>query len=466
MKLVFVGGGSFRTLPIVRGILADPAVLAGGEIQIVDFNAGRAECVARLIARTPEALRCGCTVGWTTAAERALPGADVVSLVVPVGSQLVNALSEQACLAHDQVGSDQLSLSGAFRSLCGGEIVRDLARKMERHCPAAWLLCFANPEAVYSGVVNNHTRITALGICAGFTNHRWDLTRILTGRDEYRDDYEVAVAGVNHLSFIARGAVKGKDLHRALARRFASDPPPVRIDGSKGHRDNVARSLWAIREAFRRYGQIIFSTEGDGLTALFPQEGLALARKHRDRRSAAQIRRDIAAGRAARAAADAAYAAHLASPLDAAFWAAAEHAAPLAHLRPSCGDVTIDVVHALAGGRPKRLAASKPNRGAVAGFKDRTVVEHSFTLDGTTLTPTPDLALDDSVHGLVSALATHQTLLADAIANQDPRIFAQALAAYPINQGSEANRTLFRKLLRVHAPDIPPVFQHAADWFA
>jgi hypothetical protein len=35
-----------------------------------------------------------------------------------------------------------------------------------------------------------------------------------------------------------------------------------------------------------------------------------------------------------------------------------------------------------------------------------------------------------------------------------------------VNQGSEANRTLFRKLLRIHAPDIPPVFQHAADWFA
>ena len=80
-----------------------------------------------------------------------------------------------------------------------------------------------------------------------------------------------------------------------------------------------------------------------------------------------------------------------------------------------CADVTIDVVHALAGGRPKQLVASKPNRGAIAGFKDRTVVEHSFTLDGDNLVPTPGLKLDDSVHGLIGALATHQTLLSDAI---------------------------------------------------
>lgn len=466
MKIVFVGGGSFRTLPIVRGIMSDPAVLAGGEIQIVDFNAARAETVAALVAKTPEVLRAGTKVAWTTTVERALPGADVVSLVVPVGSMLTHVLSEQASLAHDQVGSDQLSLSGAFRSLTGGEIVRDLTKKMERHCPKAWLLCFANPEAVYSGYANNHTRIRTLGICAGFTNHRWDLTRILTGKDEYREDYEVAVAGVNHLSFITRGTVKGKDLHRTLAKHYASGAEDMQVTGSKGHRANIRRSLWSIREAFRRTGQIVFSTEGDGLTALMPQEGLINARKQTVIRTPAQIRREIAKVRADRVVADAAYAAHLTGPLDAAFWARVEHAAPLANLRPMCGDVTIDVVHALAGGRPKKLVASKPNQGAIAGIKDRTVVEHSFTLDGNSLVPTPDLVLDDSVHGLISALATHQTLLADAIATQDPKIFAQALAAYPVNQGTESNRTLFRKLLKIHAGEIPAVFQQASEWFS
>jgi alpha-galactosidase/6-phospho-beta-glucosidase family protein len=463
MKIVFVGGGSFRTLPIVRGIMADPAVLAGGDIQVVDLDAGRAEVVAKLIARTPEARRSGCVVGWTDRVERALPGADVVSLVVPVGSALTNRLSEQASLAHDQVGSDQLSISGAFRSLTGGEIVRGLAKAMGKHCPRAWLLCFANPEAVYSGVVNNHTRIKALGICAGFTNHRWDLTRLFTGRDEYRDDYQVAVAGVNHLSFIVRGTVKGKDLHRALARRLADDEP-VRIPGSPGYRGMVARSLWGMREAFRRHGQIIFSTEGDGLTALFPVEGLASARRHATRSSVGAIKRELAARRAERVAADAAYAAHLAGPLDDAFWAAAERSAGLAHFRPMCGDVTIDVVHALAGGRPKWLVASKPNRGAIAGFKDRTVVEHSFTLDGDRLVPDADLALSDGVHGLIGSLATHQTLLADAIATQDPRLFAEALAAYPVGQGTAANRALFRDLLKIHAAEIPAVFQRAIEW--
>ena len=54
MNVVFVGGGSFRTLPIVRGVLQNPMVLNGGEIRLVDFNLPRVETVARLIMRTPE----------------------------------------------------------------------------------------------------------------------------------------------------------------------------------------------------------------------------------------------------------------------------------------------------------------------------------------------------------------------------------------------------------------------------
>jgi 6-phospho-beta-glucosidase len=185
MNVVFVGGGSFRTLPIVRGVLQNPKVIAGGEIRLVDFNLPRVETVAKLIMRTPEFAKAGCKVTWTDKLETALPGANVVSISFPVGSHKVNALSEQACARHGLFGSDQLSVSGTFRAVTGGTIVFDIARQMEKHCPKAWLFDYANPVAVYSGLVNNHTKIRTLGIRGDFTNHRWDLGRLIFGRDEY-----------------------------------------------------------------------------------------------------------------------------------------------------------------------------------------------------------------------------------------------------------------------------------------
>ena len=54
MNVVFVGGGSFRTLPIVRGVLLNPKVLDGGEIRLVDFNLPRVETVGRLTIHADE----------------------------------------------------------------------------------------------------------------------------------------------------------------------------------------------------------------------------------------------------------------------------------------------------------------------------------------------------------------------------------------------------------------------------
>ncbi len=157
MNVVFVGGGSFRTLPIVRGVLQNPKVMDGGEIRLVDFNLPRVETVGRLIMATPEFAAAGCKIVWTDKLEEALPGADVVSISFPVGSHKVNTLSDQACAAHGLFGSDQISASGAFRSVTGGTVVLGIARQMEKHCPDAWLFDYANPVAVYSGIVNNHT---------------------------------------------------------------------------------------------------------------------------------------------------------------------------------------------------------------------------------------------------------------------------------------------------------------------
>ncbi len=110
------------------------------------------------------------------------------------------------------------------------------------------------------------------------------------------------------------------------------------------------------------------------------------------------------------------------------------------------------------------LAASLPNCGAVKGFKDRTVLEYSFTLDRDGVYPDADLEVPDCFHGLMSTLATHQTLLGDAIATGDPRLFAQVLYAYPLHQNEPETRALWKELLEIHAAEMPAVFQEAKDY--
>ena len=182
----------------------------------VDFNLDRAEAVGRLIMRTPEFAGSNCQLRWSTELDEALPGADMVSVSFPVGSPQVCELSEQVSNQYGFHGSDQLSLSGAFRSLTGGTVILDIARRMERHCPGAWLVDHANPVAVYSGLVNNHTRIPALGLCSSCYHPRWDLTRLLYEKNDYCMDYTYSSAGVNHMTFLLRCEHRGRDVYALL----------------------------------------------------------------------------------------------------------------------------------------------------------------------------------------------------------------------------------------------------------
>jgi len=466
VKVAFIGGGSFRTLPIVRGAMARPGLLEGGEVRLLDLDVSRAEAVGRMIARTPEHAGSGCAITWTDDPDRALDGADVVSVSFAVGSTEVCWRSERASVARGFHGSDQLSLSGSFRALTAGPVILDYARRMERLCPDAWLIDYANPVAIYSGLVNNHTRIRALGICGGFVNYRWDLTRLL-GRDEYRDDYDVVVAGINHLSFILRGTVGGEDLYEVLGRHLGKGWKPPKIRGPhQWLADHIAFGLRRLVEMYHRFGRIIYSTEGDGMIHLFFDEMFGRQpRNPRYRRpeTPAAIRAAARAARRARRQADADFRAHLDRDLDASFWA--RGAAEDRTFGRNDHDVTVEILHALSGAGRRRIVASRPNHGAVAGFKDRTVLEYSMWLDRDGVRPETDLEVPDCFHGLITSLATHQTLIGDAIAARDPRLLAQALFAYPLYANTRRAKALWRDLLRIHRREIPEVFQKARDYF-
>ncbi|HEY3325282.1 MAG TPA: hypothetical protein VGP72_32820 [Planctomycetota bacterium] len=464
MKVVFVGGGSYRTLPIVRAAMAEKKLFQGGEIRLVDMNLSRAETVGRLIMKTPEYAGSNCRVTWTDKLERALPGAEMVSVSFPVGSPVVCRLSDQACLEHGFFGSDQLSVSGAFRSVTGGTIILQIAKLMEKHCPKAWLVDFANPVAVYSGMVNNHTKVRALGVCGGFTNHRWDLTRLLFDKDEYSDEFRVASAGVNHLSFIVRGTYRGKDIYELFDKALARPNwKPCRTPKYPQMEASIRYGLARLAEMRWRFGPIIFSTEGDGMMHIFFQEMRERMLKDHRPLTREQAEKDATRGTIEREKADVEFRGYLDRTLTREFWAQGPLENPRFAANPA--DATVVVLKALGGVSRQWLAASLPNRGAVKGFADRTVLEYSLTMDEDGVKPDADLEVPDCFHGLISALATHQTLLGDAIAARDPKLFSDALFAYPIYQNTREAKALWRELLQIHKKEMPAEFQKARDYF-
>ena len=287
MKIVFFGGGGLRTLELARVALDMVPDLRGGEIALYDLDAARLEAMATMIRRSPECATAEATVAWSTRLEEMLPGADMVSLSLMAMSGETFGRCGAACSRHGFLASDQISPSGAFLALPGGKIALECARAMEKHCPDAWLIIRANPVPVLSAAVNNHTRIKALGICDGFTNHMFDLPR-LTGRDEMDEDFDVDVAGLNHGSLILRGKYHGEDVWTYLERFIgpgwelaavpaggAAGAAPRPRAGLDLHRGAAPAADFALRhmvDMYWKHGVTVFSNEGDGTAYLWYEE--------------------------------------------------------------------------------------------------------------------------------------------------------------------------------------------------
>ncbi len=450
-----------RLLPLLRGVFSKtPECFHNGEIRLVDRDIARAEAVGKLMAACPEYRNVDCKIVWSDDLESCLPGADALYLTMGARSEPTYSQAMFISSRYGFFATDNLSVNGAFLSLRLGRTVLNIARQMEKHCPQALMLIFANPVAVYSHLVNTHTRIRALGICGGFVNHRWDLTRII-GRNEYEPGWETVAAGVNHLSFILRGSLHGRDLYSDILPEYLNDRwKPVEI--STPHewaRKNMIQGQYYRYWMFRRYGKIIFSGEADGTAFLFPETEVAM-----------QIKRF---GTGEDFNAEAAKLAEQQKIRDnyRLLMEAASHPEQTDWNSPSGlfarneRDIILPLFRALAGIEKMRIAASRPNYGAVRGFGPEMPLEYSMDILGKEITPVENLYVPEPFGGLIAALSEFQRLLSEAIAAWDPKIFADALDAFPMQQYTEKRKAYYREMFDLFS-DLDPHMLDAGKYFA
>ena len=460
MNVVFIGGGSLRLLPLIRGIFAQyPECFRNGEIRLIDRAKERAEAVGKLLMACPEYKNVKCQVYWSDDLEKSLPGTDALYLTMGARREPIET---QATLLSNKYGffsTDNLSINGSFLSLRLGRTVLEIARKMEKYCPEALMLIFANPVAVYSHLVNTHTKIHALGLCGGFINHRWDLTR-LTGRNEYEPDWQIVSAGVNHLAFALRGSLHGRDLYREILPENLNDSwSPIEIPASNAWAGKYMvqgqRNRYLM---YRRYGKVLFSGEADGSYFLFPEVTL----KGQKERFGDGKDFDAAAAELAEQ-----------NKIKANYFQLFQAAANPEKVNWdassglfSCNkrDIILPLMRALTGMEKMRISATRPNYGAVQGFGDEMPLEYSMDILGREITPVENLYIPEPFRGLICNLAEFQRLLSEAIFAWNPKLFADALDAFPIQQNTEKRKNFYREMFDLYK-DLDPYMVQARQYY-
>ncbi|MFD5410787.1 6-phospho-beta-glucosidase [Streptomyces nojiriensis] len=211
MKLAVVGGGSTYTPELVDGFARLRDTLPVSELVLIDPAAERLELIGglarRIFARQGHPGR----VTTTSDLDAGITGADAVLLQLRVGGQAARLRDETWPLECGCVGQETTGAGGLAKALRTVPVVLDIAERVRRTNPDAWIIDFTNPVGIVTRALLRAGH-KAVGLCNVAIGLQRKFAALL---DLAPADLHLDHVGLNHLTWelgVRRGGPDGEDL--------------------------------------------------------------------------------------------------------------------------------------------------------------------------------------------------------------------------------------------------------------
>ncbi|OEJ60045.1 6-phospho-beta-glucosidase [Streptomyces agglomeratus] len=200
MRLTILGGGGFR-VPLVYGaLLRDRAEGRVTHVTLHDLDGARLTAIARVLADQGAGVPDAPSVTVTTDLDEALRGADFVFSAIRVGGLEGRAADERVALAEGVLGQETVGAGGIAYGLRTVPVAVDIARRVARLSPGAWVINFTNPAGLVTEAMSRHLGDRVIGICDSPVGLGRRVARVLGVADPARARLDYV--GLNHLGWL------------------------------------------------------------------------------------------------------------------------------------------------------------------------------------------------------------------------------------------------------------------------
>ncbi|MFD1828072.1 6-phospho-beta-glucosidase [Streptomyces desertarenae] len=211
MKLAVVGGGSTYTPELVDGFARLRDVLPVTELVLTDPAEDRLELVGGLARRILARAGHPAAVTTTTDLDAAVADAHAVLLQLRVGGQAAREKDETWPLECGCVGQETTGAGGLAKALRTVPVVLDIAERVRRASPGAWIVDFTNPVGIVTRALLNEGH-RAVGLCNVAIGLQRKFAALLDARPE---EVHLDHVGLNHLTWelgVRLGGPDGTDV--------------------------------------------------------------------------------------------------------------------------------------------------------------------------------------------------------------------------------------------------------------
>ena len=219
-NFAFIGAGSTTfTLRLVSDILHEEDFIKGGELRLVDIDEIALndvyEALTKMIVTSG---RKDFKVTKHIDFEEALPGVDFLYFTFVTGSYPSWKKDIDICVKHGVLQSvgDTIGPGGIIRTIRNVPVVYNIAKRMEKVAPEAWIINYSNPEGALCLAIEKYTSMKTFGLCHGTPDTVRSLALNVYKTDPSKLDY--GAAGINHLTWITKLEIDGVDVYPNLRK--------------------------------------------------------------------------------------------------------------------------------------------------------------------------------------------------------------------------------------------------------
>ena len=434
-RICFVGGGSYQWTP---KLLTDIALTndLSGTIVLHDIAPEPMEVMKRLGEKIMA--KAGADFTFETSDNLADAMRDAEFVIVTITTGGLEAMRKDLDIPlrygiYQSVG-DTVGPGGWSRALRNVPVMVNIAKTMEQVCPNAWMLNLTNPLTVLTRAVYKTTSVKAMGLCHELQGVRGGMIRMFGNGVE---DYEMKVAGINHLIWLLDLKINGQDGFE-MVREYEASGKSVPLRSTSGAHRAPFQDRWKVKQSLlETYGYL--PAAGDRHVAeFFPYfltEETGAGEDYGVLLTKIEHRYDML---------------H-ASQAEVKAMVAGEKPVPLDH----SPEESADIIAAMVNGRPLRAIVNVPNTGQIDNLPREAIVETLAEVGATGVNPIGVGALPGGVLNTVHPHVVNQELLVDAALTGDRQLALQALIGDPLVRDYRAAPRLMDELLEAHAELLP-----------
>ncbi|MFD3451027.1 6-phospho-beta-glucosidase [Streptomyces sp. NPDC058691] len=240
MKLAVVGGGSTYTPELIDGFARLRETLPIEELVLVDPAEDRLRLVGGLARRIFARQGHSGIVTTTSDLDAGVAGADAVLLQLRVGGQAARAQDETWPLECGCVGQETTGAGGLAKALRTVPVVLDIAERVRRAAPDAWIIDFTNPVGIVTRALlqAGHKAVGLCNVAIGFQRKFASFLGV-TPEQVHLDH-----VGLNHLTWERGVRIGGPEGEDVLPKLLAA------------HGDAIAGDLHLPRTLLDRLGVV------------------------------------------------------------------------------------------------------------------------------------------------------------------------------------------------------------------